>query len=349
MGRRNFPSKWVVHEVAEGSKLRGMAQALDGDAAADAAPGHAAAAPHDIPRRGWVQILKRVRGRVIPDQFPLFSAGVAFFAVLSIAPVMVTALAVYGAVNTPEQAIEQLTGLADPLPRQLEEVVADQLTSITAASTSVLTVRGLVALIIALWTATTAMTYLIDALTLAYREQETRGFRRRTALALGFVLGGAVLLGAAVTSTGFVSRAEAKTPEIVQLLVQMVIWVVLAVLMVVVLSVLYRFGPDRKQAQWRWISGGAVFATACWLVMSSALFAYVRSLGTYERTYGSLAGVAISMLWLWLTVLLIIIGAALNAEAERQTARDSTIGPEQELGQRGAVVADSAPPYSDRE
>lgn len=116
--------------------------------------------------------------------------------------------------------------------------------------------------------------------------------------------------------------------------------------MVVLLSVLYRFAPDRKQAQWRWISGGAVLATACWLLMSTGLFAYVRSLGTYERTYGSLAGVAISMLWLWLTVLLVIIGAAVNAEAERQTARDSTVGPDSDPGGRGAVVADSTPPYA---
>ncbi len=324
----------------------GMARLSDGVTAADAVPGLSASAPHRISRRGWSQILRRVRDRVIPDQFPLFSAGVAFFAVLSIAPVMVTALAVYGAVNTPEQALQQLSGLADPLPEQLEEVVADQLTSITAASTSVLTVQGLVALLIALWTATAAMSYLIDALTLAYREEETRGFRRRTALALAFVLSGAVGLGAAITTTGFVSRVEAGAPRPVHIAVQVLIWAALAVLMVIVLSALYRFAPDRKQAQWRWISGGALLATACWLAMSTALFAYVRSLGTYERTYGSLAGVAISMLWLWLTVLLVILGAAVNAEAERQTARDSTVGPDAELGQRGAVVADSTPPYS---
>lgn len=290
-----------------------------------------------------------MRGRIIADQFPLFSAGVAFFAVLSIAPVLVTALAVYGAVNTPAQAMAQLNGVAGLLPEQLEEVMAGQLTSITAASAKVLTVQGLVALVIALWTATAAMSYLIDALTLAYHEEETRGFRRRTMLALGFVLGGAVLLGGVLTATGIVTRAEEGAPKIVHFVIELMIWVGLALLMAVLLSVLYRFAPDRAQAQWRWISGGALLATACWLAMSTALFAYVRSLGTYERTYGSLAGVAISMLWLWLTVLLVILGAAVNAEAERQTARDSTVGPEAEMGERGAVVADSAPPYVNEE
>jgi membrane protein len=114
--------------------------------------------------------------------------------------------------------------------------------------------------------------------------------------------------------------------------------------MTVVLAVLYRFAPDRRQARWRWTSVGAAFATVLWLATSGALFAYVQSLGSYETTYGSLAGVAISMLWLWISVFLVIFGAAVNAEAERQTVRDSTVGPDRPLGERGAVVADSTPP-----
>jgi membrane protein len=119
------------------------------------------------------------------------------------------------------------------------------------------------------------------------------------------------------------------------------------VLMTVALAVLYRLGPDRKDARWRWTSWGATSATVVWLVASLALFAYVRQLGTYASTYGSLAGVAISMFWLWLTVLLVVVGAAVNAEAERQTTQDSTVGPDQPVGEREAVVADSVPPYSD--
>ena len=112
-----------------------------------------------------------------------------------------------------------------------------------------------------------------------------------------------------------------------------------------VLAVLYRFAPDRKQARWRWTTWGAMSATALWLATSVALFAYVQRHRHLRVHLRSLAGVAISMFWLWITVLLVVVGAAVNGEAERQTARDSTIGPEQPLGERGAVVADSAPPY----
>ena len=319
-----------------------------GDGEADSALASDATAPRQISARDWGLILRRVGRHVTAARLLLLSAGIAFFAVLSIAPVLVTALSVYGAVNTPEQAMEQLSSVARMLPPQVQPVVADQLTSITAASGQVLTRRGLTGLLIALWTATTAMTSLIDALTLAYHESETRGFLRRTRLALALVLGSALLLGAVLAVAGVVSRA-ADAPEAVHTGAPLLVWLALAVLMSGVLSVLYRYAPDRKHARWRWISWGATGATVLWLATSVALFAYVQRLGTYESTYGSLAGVAISMFWLWITVVLVVVGAAVNAEAERQTARDSTVGSDRPLGDRGAVVADSAPPYVEDE
>ena len=152
-----------------------------------------------------------------------------------------------------------------------------------------------------------------------------------------------------IAVAGVVSGAVAAVPSPVRTLAHVLVWLSLASLMAVVLAVLYRFAPDRKQARWRWVSWGAAVATVLWLATSVGLFAYVQRLGSYESTYGSLAGVAISMVWLWITVFLVIVGAAVNAEAERQTTRDSTVGPERQLGKRGAALADSAPPYSGEE
>lgn len=308
-----------------------------------------ATGPHRMTLREWGSVLRRVARRVLADHLPLLSAGIAFFAVLSIAPVLVTALSVYGAVNTPEQALEQLSRVAVLLPAELEPVVADQLTTITAASTHVLTWRGISGLLVALWTATAAATYLLDALTLAYHETETRGFLRRTRLALALVLGGALLLGAVIAVAGVVSRALVGASSGVRTLAHVLVWLSLAALMALVLAVLYRVAPDRKPARWCWVSGGAAVATVLWLVTSVGLFTYVQRLGSYASTYGSLAGVAISMFWLWISVFLVVVGAAVNAEAERQTVRDSTVGPERPLGQRGAVVADSSPPYPEQD
>jgi membrane protein len=304
-----------------------------------------ATTPRRISIADWKQVLRRVARRVVDERLPLLSAGIAFFAILSIAPLLVTALSVYGVVNTPEQASEQLTSVSRMLPPEVQPVVAEQLTTIAAASTKLDTVRGLSALVIALWTATAATTALIDALTVAYHETESRGFLRRTGLALGFVLGGALLLGGVLAVARAVSNATGIAPGVVRAVVPWLGWFALALLVAAVLAVVYRLAPDRKNARWSWTSWGATGATVLWLVTSVVLFAYVRRLGTYASTYGSLAGVAISMFWLWITVLLVVIGAAVNAEAERQTVRDSTVGPERPVGEREAVVADSVPPY----
>jgi membrane protein len=148
-----------------------------------------------------------------------------------------------------------------------------------------------------------------------------------------------------VALAGVIARVADAAPDPVRAVVEVLAWPALAVVMATVLAVLYRFAPDRRRARWRWISGGAAIATLLWMATSIGLLAYVQSLGSYESTYGSLAGVAISMFWLWISVFLVIVGAALNAEAEQQTVRDSTVGQEQPLGQRGAVVADSASPF----
>jgi membrane protein len=310
-----------------------------------ATPGIRATTPRQLSVRGWLQVLGRAGRHVMSDQLPLLSAGIAFFAVLSIAPVLVTALSVYGAVHTPEQALRELSGVVALLPAQLRPVVADQLASIAAASSQVLTRRGLTGLLFALWTATTATTYLLDGLTLAYHETETRRLVRRSGLALLLVLAGAVLLGGVLVGAGAVWQEVEGAPGPARAVAHVGVWVSLGVLMVLVLGVLYRVGPDRKQARWCWVSWGATGATVLWLATSAALFAYVQRLGTYESTYGSLAGVAISMFWLWITVLLVMLGAVVNAESERQTAHDSTVGPARPLGEREAVVADSTPPY----
>lgn len=302
-----------------------------------------AVTPGHLSARSWRELMRRAAAHVVEARLPFLSAGVAFFAVLSVAPVLVTALSVYGALNTPAQARRQLARIAEVLPPQVELLVTDQLTSITTASTEVLTARGLVGLGLALWTATTAMVALIDALNVAYHETETRGFGRRTVLGLSFVLGGALLLGAAIALAGVTTRAIDGSPAYVRDLAAMAVWPAMAVLMCMTLAVLYRFAPDRKDPQWRWTTWGAVGATVLWAAGSVALFAYVQNLGTYGTIYGSLAGVAISMFWLWFTVLLVVFGAAVNGESERQTMYDSTTGPERPMGQRGAVVADSTP------
>jgi membrane protein len=132
-------------------------------------------------------------------------------------------------------------------------------------------------------------------------------------------------------------------------LLELVRWLLIAVMVTVALAVLYRIGPDRDAPKIRWVSVGAVIATVLWLVASLGFSFYVSTFGNYAKTYGAVAGIVVMLLWLWITSYAILLGAEINAESEQQTARDSTRGPEQPLGQRGAVKADSVPDDSERE
>jgi membrane protein len=118
-------------------------------------------------------------------------------------------------------------------------------------------------------------------------------------------------------------------------------WPALFVIGVLALAVLFRFGPSRQFAQWRWLSVGSIFAAAAWIVMSIAFSWYVANFGTYNATYGSLGAAIGMMMWMWLSIIVVLVGAELNSEIEHQTARDSTTGAPLPLGLRGATMADT--------
>jgi membrane protein len=127
---------------------------------------------------------------------------------------------------------------------------------------------------------------------------------------------------------------------------QVVRWVGLVVLMVIALALLYRVGPDRDAPKFKWVSQGAITATVLWVIASLGFSFYVDNFGSYGETYGSLAGVIVLLLWLWITAVVVLLGAEINAETEEQTTKDSTKGPEKPMGERDAVKADTPPPAS---
>jgi membrane protein len=118
-------------------------------------------------------------------------------------------------------------------------------------------------------------------------------------------------------------------------------WPLMFLILIVGLAVLFRYGPSRRLAKWRWISVGSVFAALVWLAASALYSWYLSNFANYNATYGALGAVAGLMMWMWIGTLVVLAGAELNAEIEHQTARDSTIGPPKPLGTRGAVMADT--------
>jgi membrane protein len=318
----------------------------DGDGATPSASDRDAGTPGDIPPRGLLQVLKRVKREAVKDNVSLLAGGVAFFALLAIVPLLVAALSIWGLFANAHDATRLIKDLASGLPHSAQQLVSQQLRNIANRSSTGLGVTAVVSIVVALWSASSGTKHLIEAVNAAYDEEEDRNFVKVRAIALGFTFGGIVLGFVAIGLIAILPSAlgDAGVPHVVRVVADAAVWPLLGVMMIVALAVVYRVAPDRRDARWHWISWGAVAATVLWLA-GSALFAlYASNLGSYDRTYGSLGGVVVLMLWLYITALVIILGAELNAALEEHTVRDTTVGEPRPLGGRGAAAADTVEP-----
>jgi membrane protein len=200
-----------------------------------------------------------------------------------------------------------------------------------------------VSLLLAIWSANKGTQSLITALNIVYDENEKRGFIWLNLISLALTVGMFLFLIVCLAAIAMVPALidSLGLPEFIRQLTVWLRWPVLGVAFVVALGVLYRFAPSRDEPRWRWVSWGAVVATVLWLIASGLFSWYVSNFGSYNETYGSLGAVAVLMMWLWLSALIVLLGAELNAEMEHQTERDTTRGGEQPVGRRGAYVADT--------
>ena len=308
-------------------------------------PGAGAETPTEIPARGWWQVVRRAWRESKADQVPLMAAGVAFYSFLALFPAMIAAVLLYGLVRDPQDIESQVRDLTKALPADATTLLTDQLKALASAPQQSLGLGLVVSLVLALWSASGGVGNIMSAVNIAYDEEETRGFVKRKLLALGLTLGAIVFV---VVALALVAAAPAVLDDLIgagplRWLFEALRWLGLVVVMAVALALLYRLAPDRDDPRLSWVSVGATFATVVWIVASLGFSFYVSSFGSYNKTYGALAGVVILLLWLWITMFVVLLGAEINAEAEQQTVRDTTVGPARPLGQRNAVKADTLP------
>lgn len=339
-------------EAKPGSSGAGS-QAVDPGAAAEAeghTRGRFATSPTQLPKEGWKDVLRRTLQEVKSDNVPITAAGVAFYSMLALVPAMVAIVSVYGLVTSPDEAAEQVEGFTRALPGEAARLLVDQLKSITGSDSSELGIKLAASLAGLLWSASSGTTALIRGLGIAYDEPEGRGFlklrSRALILTLAGVVGAVLVLGATVALPAILDAAGLQSVgKTIGLVVR---WPILGVLFVLGLSAVYRYGPDRDKPKWRWVSPGALVASVLWVIGTGLFGFYASRFASYNETYGTLAGAVVLLLWLYLTSLVVLVGAELNSELERQTLEDSTVGRPQALGQRKASSADTvgeaAPP-----
>ncbi len=291
----------------------------------------------------------RAWGEVGDANLFLVAGGVTYAVLLALFPGLAALIALYGLVLDPSQIEQQVAALSGVLPEQTRQLLVDELHKLAAASNSMLGLSAIVGLLIAIWSASRGMSGTITALNIAYEEKEGRGFIKlnlvAVALTLIFMVGGLLviaLIAGAPAAVELVSAAAAN-----KWLVLVLEWPLLIIVVMVGLAVLYRYAPDRAKPQWRWVSPGAIVATTLWVVASVGFTIYVANFNSYDKTYGSLGGVVILLTWLYLSALMVLFGAAINAQSEKQTRKDSTDGPPARMGERQARAADVLGPSRD--
>jgi membrane protein len=305
--------------------------------------GRQARRPRDIPRPGWRDIALRVKEETIRDNLSIIAAGVAFYAMLAIFPALAALVSIYGLVADPAQVSQHMASIGQMLPEQAYQILDQQLSSVAGSAGGALTIGAIGGLLLALWSAARGMKAMLLALDITYDEEEKRGFIRFNALALLLTLGAVlfIILALALIAILPALLGGLGLPETVQTLLVWLRWPLLGLLVILGVAVLYRFGPDRDQPRWRWVSLGAVLATVLWLVVSALFSWYVSNFGSYQETYGAMGAVVILLMWFYITAYAILLGAEINAEMEHQTEADTTRGAERPMGERDAHMADS--------
>ncbi len=307
--------------------------------------GRHARRPAKIPWAGWKDIAYRVVGEVLRDNLYLVAAGVAFYWLLALFPALAVVVSAYGLVSDPLQVQQQLVAMSQVLPGATVQVIGDELHALATAPATALGLGAIIGTVISLVTAMWGTMALMTALNIVYDERETRSFFMLYGLALLLTAGAllfsvfALLLVAAAPA--YLQVAGNTVSRLVQFMINIGRWPMLAAVMIAALAALYRYGPSRRHAKWRWISVGAVLGTLLWLLASAAFSLYVSEFQTYNKTYGSLAAFVVLLMWFYITAYVILLSAEIDAEIEHQTTVDSTVGPDRPMGERGAFVADT--------
>jgi membrane protein len=264
---------------------------------------------------------------------------------LALFPAITAFISLFGLFNDPSTISAEISKLFSILPAAATSIIGDQVTRIAAAPNTTLGVAFFVSLALALWSATGGTKALIDALNVAYGEKEKRSFLKLNVFALLATLGGIFCVGLLLTVVAVIPAIIAfmSLGAFGEWLLWAGRWPAVFLILLGVLAVVYRYGPSRNKAQWRWVTPGSLLAALGLLVFSMLFSWYAASFGKFNETYGSLGAVIAFLTWLWLSSVIVLVGAELNSESERQTLKDSTEGAPKPIGARGAFAADEKP------
>ena len=283
----------------------------------------------------------RLYDRINDDRLLAVAAACVFYCLLALFPALAALVSLYGLFADASTIDAHLSTVAGVLPGGAVQILHETLARLVARSHSGLSAGFLIGLVFVLWSANSGTKAILDALNVAYEEQEKRGFLRLNLVSLGFTLAAmvALILAVAIVVAAPIALGVLGLGDVSDVLIRILRWPALLVLVVLGLATLYRYGPSRREPRWQWISAGSAAAGVIALTGSALFSWYIANFGTYDVTYGSLGAAIGMMMWMWLLMIVVLLGAELNAEIEHQTARDSSV--DKPVGGRGSVEADT--------
>jgi membrane protein len=298
-----------------------------------------------IPRKGWKEILSRAAAEVGRDNLSLVAGGAAFFLLLAIFPALAAFVALYGLLFDPAQVESQIAALQGLMPGAATDILQGELERLTATDSASLSFGFVFGLLVSLWSANAGVKSLFAAMNIVYDEDEKRGFVALTLRSFAFTL--AAIVGAVVLLTAIVVvpavLGSLGLGQAAETAIDILRWPILLLVLTFGIGALFKFGASRRPPRWRWISWGTGLTAVLWVVVSAAFSFYLSNFANYNATYGSLGAVIGFMMWLYISLMILFVGAELNAEIERQVATDTTVGPPKPMGQREANHADHLP------
>jgi membrane protein len=324
------------------SPKAGQKEQVDSEPGAKEA-GASATGPTEIPAKGWWHVLKRAAAGFSEDRVMAEAASVTFYGLLALFPAIASLISLYGLFTDPASLSDQLKGLGGIVPGGGLDIIKGQITALTSSGHKALGFGAIVGVATSLWSANAGMKSLFDALNVVYHEHEKRSFVRLTLTSLTFTLGavGFVIVALLAVVGLPILLNFIGLGSVTETLLDLGRWPFMLAVLTGGLALIYRYGPSRNQARWQWVSWGGGVAAVGWVLVSLAFSFYVSHFGNYNKTYGSLGAVIGFMTWIWISSIVVLMGAELNAELEQQTERDSTVGPDKPQGSRGAVKADT--------
>lgn len=309
-------------------------------------PGSDSDHPWQHPWAAWKSILLRVYAMTGYHNLTLMAAGVAFYAFLSFVPLLGAIVMTYGLVADPATVAKHMQTIFELVPADAARLISDQLIAVVSTASSQAGLGLVVALFLSIYGAMRASSAIIQALNVIYEEEDERSFIKVTALSAIITLAAVAAAIVGILSAGVLTWIQSETAGLGvagAILIQAATWLIAGSIASGAIAFAYRYGPDRARAKWRWLSVGSVAATLLWLLATVGFGIYASNFADYNATYGALGAVVVLLMWLFVSSYAILIGAEINAEAERQTLQDSTTGSPRPMGHRGARMADTLP------